>query len=146
MTVHPPARTFSSTVAAASEGNNQHSAGTAACDMENLRPHSALQAPTGLTDLFKAGVGFGHARDSPATLAEAPCAKELNFSQNTAGGMFAESQELGCGFMPGAHRHTCAALQPSALLASGCSLSAHAKPALVVAQDARLRDAQSPPV
>lgn len=46
--------------------------------------------------MFQVGVGVSNARDSPATLGDAACAKMLFASQNTAGGMFAESQELGC--------------------------------------------------
>ena len=64
--------------------------------MEHMRPHSATLSQTGLTDLFQAAAGVS----SPQVRSIDPtCAKMLSFSQNTAGGMFAESQELGCAFV-----------------------------------------------
>lgn len=46
----------------------------------------------GLTELFReTGINSPH----PGKCVDTSCAKTLNFSQNTVGGFYAESQELG---------------------------------------------------
>ena len=71
--------------------------------MEGDQPQvAAPPSRCGLTELFKeTGINSPH----PGKGVDTSCAKTLNFSQNTVGGFFAESQELGCALcaagMPG---------------------------------------------